>query len=183
MVSPEPVSQPVRVSALVWELDGSLSVAASPVLPVADERMVADVGQVVDEPQVAMAANARQARALLASAQVQPGEPEWRQGVQALEPVVDDLAVVPGCSVPGRLDEHCREPVVAEPRRGQELPGRRVCSQRWVELPQTRPVCRDWRMRTVGDSVLPLAGAEPAWPWEECAVRAWRRLLWAAAGE
>jgi len=76
LVSPEPVSQLEQeqrawpgVSALVWELDGSLSVAASPVLPVADERMVAHVGQVVDEPQVAMAADARQARALLASAQ------------------------------------------------------------------------------------------------------------------
>lgn len=78
------------VSALVWELDDSLPVAASPVLPVADERMVADVGQVVDEPQVAMAADAR---ALLASAQalaqVRPGELEWRR-VQALEPVADD---------------------------------------------------------------------------------------------
>ena len=176
---PEPVSRLAegeqrawpQVAALFWALDESL--AALPVLLVADAQrvaMAADARQVVDEPQVAMVADAGRARALRASVpaqalvQVQPGELEW-QRVLALEPVADDLAV--DYSVEGCSDEHCREPV-----REQELPGRRVCLRRWVELPQPRPVCRDWQMRTAGDSVRPLAGAEPASPWEECAVRA-----------
>jgi hypothetical protein len=196
---PEPVSRLAegeqrawpRVSALVWELDDSQPVAALPVLLAADERqvaMAADARQVVDEPQVAMVADAERERALRASvpaqalARVRPGELEWRR-VLALEPVADDLAVGPGYLVGGCLGEHWERPVVAVPRRGQELPGRRVCSQRSVEPRQPRLVCRGWRMRTAGDSVRPLAGAVPAWPWEECAVRARRRLRWAAARE
>lgn len=155
-------------SAPVWALGELLRVAALPVSLVADGRQAVMVG------------DAGQARAL---AQVQPGEPEWVRGVQPLEPVVDDLAGRSGYSVPDCSDEHWQQPVVAAPRRGQELPGRRVCSQRWVELPQTRPVCRDWRMRTAGDSGKPLAGAVPALPWEECAVRGRRRPQWVAAGE
>lgn len=175
------------VSALVWELDDSLPVAALPVLLAADARLVAtvaDARQVATAVDVGQVADERQALALRvpaqALAQVRPGELEWRR-VQALEPVADDWAV--GYSVPGCSDEHCQEPVAAEPRRGQELPGRRVCLRRWVEPPQQPPVCRDWRMRTAGDSVPPLAGAGPAWPWEECAVRAWRPLRLVAAGE
>jgi hypothetical protein len=138
--------------------------------------MVADAEQVADERQ-ALVLRA-QAQAL---AQGQPGEPEWRQGVLALEPVADDLAA--GYSVVCCLGEHCREPVAAELRRVRELPGRWVCSRRWVELPQPRLVCRDWRMRTAGDSVRPHAVAVPALPWEEFAARARQRLRLAVAGE
>ena len=71
------------VSALVWELDDSLPVAALPVLLAADARLVAtvaDARQVATAVDVGQVADERQALALRvpaqALAQVRPGELE-----------------------------------------------------------------------------------------------------------